>query len=87
MTCEWEFLNLVPEKYFRLVATMLNSSSHNQSSSAHSTLINPTIVQVLKKYDDLERRSGYFCQRKQKVKTKFIDLDHAGNDKLLNRLL
>jgi len=26
-------------------------------------------------------------KRKKKVKTKFIDLDHAGNDKLLNQLL
>jgi len=25
--------------------------------------------------------------KKKKVKMKFIDLDHAGNDKLLNRLL
>jgi len=45
----------------------------NESSSAHSTLINPTVLQVLKKYDHLERRTGYFHQRK-KVKTKFIDL-------------
>jgi len=43
-------------------------------------------VQVLKKCDDWERRTGYFRQRK-KVKTKFIDLYHAGNDKLLNQLL
>jgi len=26
-------------------------------------------------------------RKRKKVKTKFIDLDHAGNDKLLNRLL
>jgi len=26
-------------------------------------------------------------ERQKKVKTKFIDLEHAGNDKLLNRLL
>jgi len=57
-----------------LVATMLNSSylsqsiTFNESSSAHSTLINPTILQVLKKYDDLERRTGYFCQKKKKKK-------------------
>jgi len=44
-------------------------------------------VQVLKKCDDWERRTGYFRQRKKKVKTKFIDLDHAGSDKLLNQLL
>jgi len=44
-------------------------------------------VQVLKKCDDWERRTGYFCQRKKKVKTKFIHLDHPGNDKLLNQLL
>jgi len=32
---------------------------------------------------------GICCgrQRKQKIKMKFIDLDHAGNDKLLNQLL
>jgi len=50
-------------------------------------LINPTILQVLKKYDHLEKRTGYFRQRKKKLKTKFIDFDHAGNDKLLNWLL
>jgi len=65
----------------------LISITFNESKSAHSTLINPTIVQVLRKCDDLERRTGYFRQRKKKVKTKFINLDHAGNDKLLNRLL
>jgi len=33
-------------------------------------------------------RTGYFCQKKKKkVKTKFIDLDHAGNDRLLNQLV
>jgi len=26
-------------------------------------------------------------KKKKEVKTKFIDLDHAGNDKLLNQLL
>jgi len=26
-------------------------------------------------------------RKRKKVKTKFIDLDHAGNDKLLNQLL
>ena len=26
-------------------------------------------------------------EEEKKVKTKFIDLDHAGNDKLLNQLL
>jgi len=31
-------------------------------------------------------RTGYFRQRKKKVKTKFIDLDHAGNEKLLDQL-
>jgi len=41
-------------------------------------------VQVLKKCDNWERRTGY--SEKKKVKTKFIDLD-AGNDKLLNRFL
>jgi len=42
-------------------------------------------VQILKKCDDWERRTGYFHQRRKKMN--FIDLDHAGNDKLLNRLL
>jgi len=42
-------------------------------------------VQVLKKYDDWERRTGYF--RQKKVKTKFIFLDDAGNGKLLHWLL
>jgi len=57
-------------------------------SWGHSTLINPTVVQVLKKYDDWERRTGYFRQRKkEEAKTKFIDLGHAGNDKLFNWLL
>jgi len=72
-------------KDFWLVAAMQLSQSitFNKSSSAHSTLINPTVVQVLKKCDDWERRTGYFYRRK-KVKMKFIDLDHAGNAKLLN---
>ena len=39
-------------------------------------------MQVLKKFDDWERRTGYF-----QVKTKFIYLDDAGNDKLLHWLL
>ena len=43
-------------------------------------------MQVLKKYDDWERRTGYFC-RKKKVKTKIIYLEDAGNDKLLHWLL
>ena len=40
----------------------------------------------LKKCDDWKRRTGYFHQRK-KVKTKFIYMDDAGNDKLLHWLL
>ena len=47
-------------------------------------LINLTVVQVLKKCDDWERRTGYFSQKK---KTKFIYLDDAGNNKLLHWLL
>jgi len=49
-------------------------------------LINLKVVQILKKCDDWERRTGYFRQRK-KAKTKFIYLDDAGNDKLLHWLL
>ena len=39
-----------------VVATMLNSGSHNtktnESSSTHSALVKPAIVQILKKCDD-----------------------------------
>jgi len=68
---------------------MLNSSSYiqsitfNESSFAHSTLINPTIVQVL----TIEKGELTTSIKEKKVKTKFINLDHAGNEKLLNQLL
>jgi len=42
-------------------------------------------VQVLKNVTIEKGELATFV--KKKVKTKFIDLDHAGNDKLLNRLL
>jgi len=78
------------QKRFAVVATMLNSRSHSNKLLTrlhpHSTLINPMVVQVLKKCDNWERRTGYFHQKK-KVKTEFIYLDDAGNDKLLHWLL
>jgi len=40
-------------------------------------------VQVLKKCDG---ELATFVEEEKKVKTKFIDLDYAGNDKLLNQL-
>jgi len=57
-----------------------------EASFVHSIAINPTVVQVLKKCDNWERRTGYFGRRKKKVKMKFIYLDDAGN-KLLHWLL
>ena len=42
---------------------------------------------LLKKCDNWERRTGYFCQRKRRVKTKFTYLDYAGNEKLPHWLL
>jgi len=37
---------------------LLQSITFNESSSAHSTLINPTVVQVLKKCNNRKRRTG-----------------------------
>jgi len=38
----------------------------NETSSSHSTLINRMVVQVLKKCDNWERRTGYFRQKRSK---------------------
>ena len=43
------------------------------------------LVQVLKKYDDWERRTGYFRRKKEKMK--FVYLDNAGNNKLRTSLI
>jgi len=59
-------VQLNPSTQHTAMVQLSRSVTFNESSSAHSTLINPTVVQVLKKCDDWERRIGYFLKKKKK---------------------
>jgi len=86
----WEFLNSVPEKISSyVVATMLNSNSPNQWEFICSLHINkPNSSAGFKEMWRLRKENWLLSSKKEKkVKMKFIYLDHARNDKLLNRLL
>jgi len=50
---------------------------HNKSNSSAS----------LKEMLQLRKENWLLLSKKKKVETKFIDSDHAGNDKLLNQLV
>jgi len=68
---------------------MLNSSSRNQWEFICSLYINkPNSSASLKEIWRLRKENWLLpLKNKKKVKMKFIDLDHAGNNKLLNQLL
>jgi len=85
MTCITGVFEFSSRKDFRLVATMLKSSSHNllitfnESPSAHSTLIN-------KPNSSASFKEIWRLRKENWLLPKFIGLEHAGNDKLFNWL-